>query len=357
VTNNYFIHSDKAKLLCTAILKGVGVDEKDAAIVADNLVTAELRGIGSHGLSRMLVYCERIVNGFINTKPNVKILKEDGSSLLIDGDNGVGQVIGLKAMDMCIQKASKTNISMCTVKNGCHFGIAAYYAMRALEQDMIGIALTNAPSTMCPWGSITPMLGTNPFCFAIPAGSHRPIVLDCATSVVARGKVVLADKENKPIPEGWALDKMGRITTDASEALKGSVLPFGNYKGSGISLIIDILCSMLSGANFGQHIGELYNNSETYQNLGFFFAAINIRNFTDPVLFKQRIDNMIDEIKQSEKASDIEEIYVPGEIEFNNEEINRISGIKVGAGVFNDLVSLVNKYSPQINPYELVISR
>lgn len=351
---NMYISVENAEKLCTSILIASGLSSKYAAIIADNLILAELRGISSHGLSRMAVYCSRIKNGLININPEISVIKKTPATVLIDGDNGPGQVVGLKAMEMCIEKASSCGTGICTVRNGSHFGIAAYYAMKALEHDMIGVAMSNAPATMSPWGGITPMIGTNPFCFAIPAGKHRPIVLDCATSVVARGKIILAEKEGRSIPYNWALDKLGNPTTNASEALEGSVLPFGTYKGSGLAIVIDILCALLSGASFGIHIGELYNNPDTAQNLGFFLMAIDINSFVSIDIFRQQMDQMIEEIKSCAKADNNNEIYVPGEIEYNNEKLNRERGIEIGHGVMSDLYRLTKEYSLGIDPFELI---
>lgn len=350
-----YINVDGTRRLCTRILVGAGVPEKDAAVVIDNLIRADLRGIGSHGISRLFVYCERLKDKMINVNPKIKVIKETPSTLLLDGDNGLGAVVGKRAIEMCIEKARENGSVTCTVRNGNHFGIAAYYAMMAVPYDMIGISMTNAPPTMASWGSITPLLGTNPFCFAIPANKHRPLVLDCATSVVARGKINLAEIENKSIPEGWAMDRAGRPTTNATEGLKGSVLPFGTYKGSGISMVIDILCALLSGAQYGSHMGNLYNNSETHQELGFFFSIIDIKSFSDPDTFKSRVDEMIDEIKSSEKAYGVEEIFVPGEIEFNNEKANLTKGIEIGKGVLRDLNILRERYSVDINPSDYIV--
>lgn len=353
-SNSMNIDVEGVRNLCIKILAGAGVPEPDAMAVADNLVQADLRGIGSHGISRMFAYCQRIQDHMINLDPDIRVIKETGSTLLVDGDNGLGAVVGIKTMDLCMKKAKESGMASCAVRNGNHFGFAAYYAMRALPQDMIGMAFTNAPPTMAPWGSITPLLGTNPFCYAIPAGRYRPIVLDSATSVVARGKISLAEIENRPIPESWAMDDQGRPTTNATEALKGTVLPFGSYKGSGISMMIDIFCALLGGAQFGGHIGNLYNNSETHQELGFFFSVIDIKSFSDPGIFKARIDQMIDEIKNSEKAYGVDEIFVPGEIEFNNEAENLIKGIEIGPGVLKDLNTLRIRYGIDVNPSDYI---
>ena len=222
--------------------------------------------------------------------------------------------------------------------------------MMAAREDMIGISLSNAPATMAPWGGMTPMMGTNPFCVAVPAARHRPLVLDCASSVVARGKISLADIENNPIPEGWALDPDGLPTTDAAAALAGVVLPFGTYKGSGIAVMVDILSAVLSGAAFGMHVGQLYSDAGTPQNLGHFLAAINIGMLNDLDTFKAGVDQMIDDIKSSKKAPGVQEIFVPGEIEFENEEYYRNKGIGAGPGVLRDLKELSAKYGDGTDP-------
>lgn len=345
----------KTKELCQRILMGAGVTESDAAAVAENLIQADLRGISSHGISRMMVYTSRLLNGLTNTHPNIQVVSETPSSLVLDGDNGLGAVIGTKAMQMTIEKAKKTGVAMTSVRGGNHYGIAAYYGMMAARQDMIGMAFTNAPKTMAPWGGMEPMIGTNPFCFAIPTGERRMFVLDCATSVVARGKINLAEIEDKPIPEGWGLDKEGHPSTNATAVLEGVVLPFGTYKGSGLSIVIDILCALLSGANFGSHIGNLYGDSKEQQNLGYFFGAIDIKSFTDPAAFKAKMDQMIGELKGSKKAPGVDEIYMPGEIEFNNEAENLVKGIEVGPGVLRDLNILCQKTGVDDKPENYII--
>lgn len=198
------------------------------------------------------------------------------------------------------------------------------------------------------------MIGTNPFCIAVPAGKKQPLVLDVSSSIVARGRITLSEIENKPIPEGWAIDSKGRPTINPTEALKGAVLPFGGYKGSGIAIVVDILCGILSGANFGSHIGVLYDNSKTVQNLGYYFSAIKISSFIEPEIFKQRMDQMVEEIKNSEKAEGMEEIFIPGEIEFRNEEHNRKTGIEIGTGVLKDLKTLREKFKVDENPEDFL---
>ena len=340
---------EAAYQLAQRIFVAAGLPQADAAVVTDNLIQADLRGHSSHGIARVYVYCDRISTGLVATRPAIKVLNETPAAFHLDGGHGMGAVVARRAMRMCIEKAKLSGIAMCSVRAGTHFGIASYYTMQAAGEDMIGYACSNAPATMSPWGGITPMLGTNPFSMAVPAGRHRPIVLDSSSSIVARGKINLAEIENRPIPMGWAIDKEGHPTTDATAALQGSVLPFGEHKGYGIALMIDILSGVMSGAGYGPHLGALWNNPDTHQNLGFFLLAINVASFCGVSDFKRRIDQMIDEIKASEKAPGVDEILVPGEIEFRSEAYNREHGIIVGSGVLRDLNDLQRRYGLDLN--------
>ena len=345
---------NKLTALVTGIFRGAGASYAHAATVADNLVLADLRGVASHGVSRVMVYCDRLDSKLINCNPEYRFTQND-SAIVMDADNAPGAVAGIAAMDRTIEVAGQYGIAACAVGNANHFGIAAYYAMRALSYDMIGMSFTNAPSNVAPWGGIQSYIGTNPICYTVPASRHRPIVFDAATSIVARGKIILADIEGRAIPEGWALDKQGNPTVDTKEALTGSVLPIGTYKGYGLAIFVDILCAMLSGAEFGKHIGELYANSKIKQNVGHFFIAMDISKFTDVNLFKQRIDQMIDEIKANPKAPGVDTIYMPGEIEFDNEKINRKQGIEIGPGVMTDLATLCKRYDLNLDPSDCIV--
>lgn len=335
--------------LTQRIFEAAGLPRADAAIVTDNLIQADLRGHSSHGLSRVKVYCDRIRAGMVATEPEIRLLSESPAAIHLDGGHGMGAVVASRAMKLCVEKARVSGIAIASVRAGTHFGIGAYYAMQAAAQGMIGFVCCNAPASMAPWGGVTPMLGTNPFCMAIPAGRHPTIVLDSSSSKVARGKINLAEIEDRPIPLGWAIDKEGQPTTDASEALAGSVLPFGEHKGYGIALMVDVLSGILSGAAFGAHLGALWDNADSHQNLGFFLQAINISAFRDVADFKRQIDAMIDEIKASKRAPGTDEILVPGELEFRSERYNRQHGIRVGAGVLRDLEALRRDYGLDID--------
>jgi LDH2 family malate/lactate/ureidoglycolate dehydrogenase len=300
-------------------------------------VQANLRGVDSHGVARVGIYVRRLKMGLVNPRPNVEVAQESAATLLVDGDNGMGQVVGVRALGLGLDKARISGGVSVGVRHSNHYGAGAYYVQRAVARDVIAFAYSNAPPTMAPWGGMDPYLGTNPYAYGVPAGEHRPIILDMATSIVARGKIILMAESDEPIPEGWAIDAQGNPTTDAQEALEGSVLPFAGPKGYALSLMIDIMAGALTGAGFGPGINSMYDNFDDPQNVGAFFQLVDIGHFTDPATFKARVDRMIEEIKSSRKVPDTEEIFLPGEIEFRTEEERMASGIPVGAETISEL--------------------
>jgi LDH2 family malate/lactate/ureidoglycolate dehydrogenase len=331
------LRADSLQAFCEEVFLSCGLAQEDAAILADSLVQANLRGVDSHGITRVGIYVKRLKMGLVNPRPNVEVVHEGAATLLVDGDNGMGQVVGVRALDLGLDKAKESGGVSVGIRRSNHYGAGAYYVQRAVARDTIAFAYSNAPPTMAPWGGVNPYVGTNPYAYGVPAGEHRPIILDMATSIVARGKIILAAERNEPIPEGWAVDKRGNPTTDAREALEGSVLPFGGPKGYAISLMIDIMAGALTGAGFGPRVNSLYDNFDEPQNVGAFFQLIDIGHFVEPATFKARVDRMIEEIKSSRKAAGTEEIFLPGEIEYRKEQERRASGIPVGAETVAEL--------------------
>jgi LDH2 family malate/lactate/ureidoglycolate dehydrogenase len=329
--------ANELRAFCEEVFLSCGMAPEDAAIVADSLVQANLRGVDSHGVTRVGIYVKRLKMGLVNPRPNVEVVQESAATLLVDGDNGMGQVVGVRAIDLGMDKARESGGVSVGVRRSSHYGAGAYYVQRAVARDMIAFAYSNAPPTMAPWGGVDPYVGTNPYAYGVPAGEHRPIIVDMATSIVARGKIILAAERDEPIPEGWAVDKQGNPTTDARAALEGSVLPFGGPKGYAISLMIDIMSGTLTGAGFGPRVNNLYDNFDEPQNVGAFFQLIDIGHFVEPATFKARVDRMIEEIKSSRKAAGTEEIFLPGEIEFLTEQERMVSGIPVGAETIAEL--------------------
>jgi len=324
------------------VFQKVGVTKDDAALLTDSLIEANLRGVDTHGITRMLcVYVKRMQVGVVNPKTELKVLREHPSTALIDGKNSIGQVASNVAMRMAIDKAKKTGVAFVATTHSNHYGAAAYWAMMALDQGMIGFSSTNAPAVVAPTGGRTPMLGTNPFAIAIPAGQEQSMVLDLATTVVARGRILLYAKQNKPLEPGWAFDELGRPTVDPHAAVKGLLAPIGGYKGYGIALAIDLLCGVLTGSHYGTHFpGFLADNLKDPTDVGSIFAAINVQSFMDLPEFKAGMDKAIREIKTSTKAEGVKRIYIPGEIEFETKAERLKNGIPIPEAVVKDFAAL-----------------
>lgn len=325
---------------CIACFKKLGLRREDAEITAENLIFANLRGVDSHGVIRMKVYADRLRAG--GTKPDARsqVLREEQTCALIDADNGVGQVAGMQAMELAIAKAEKAGIAVVGVRASNHFGAAAFYALRALDQGMIGFAMTNASPTMAPSGGREARLGNNPLSIAIPAGNHPPIILDMATGAVARGKIFIAQQEKKKIPSTWALDKEGVPTDDPDAAAQGLIQPLGGYKGYGLSLVIDLLTGVLSGGGFSTYVQQMYRDLDLPTHSAHTCAALRINAFTPLVEFRRRVDEIIDLMHSCPRSAGIERIYVPGEIEYETEQRRRVDGIPLNPALRNELGAL-----------------
>jgi len=325
---------------CAAIFRGAGVPREAARTVADSLVEADLRGVASHGTTRVGIYIERLCAGLVNPRPKVAVVRETPTTVLLDGDNGLGAVVGVQAMDEAIRRAAEFGTAWVSVRNSNHFGAAAFYVQRAIAARCIGLALTNAPATMALWGGRPPFLGTNPFAMGVPAGAERPIVVDMATSVAARGKIILAAKKGESIPPGLAVDVQGRPTTDAQAALDGAVLPFAAHKGYGIALLIEMLSGVLAGATVAPAVGNLYNNPTGVQNLGHGFGAIRVEALAPYDEFVGRMDALIREVRESPRGVGVDRIYLPGEIEFELTARNRQEGVPLSPPTVKELREL-----------------
>lgn len=330
----------KLSAFCVRVLETVEVSRENAEIVAHSLLAANFRGVDTHGITRLPIYVERLKAGLTNGRTQGVIITETPTTAVYDGEDGLGQVVGTKAMRVAIAKAESAGIGMVTACNSTHFGTAAYYAMMALDHDMIGIALTNSPSLMAPWGGRKAFFGTNPIAIAVPAGQEKPFVLDMATSVVARGAIILAAKKGETIPNTWGLNKDGEPTTSAKEANEGALLPLGGHKGFGLAMAIEVLTATLAGGPFGPHVGELYNNPTKTQAVGHFFGAIRIDRFRPVAEFKAEMDAMIQEVKAAPLAKGFTKIMVAGEPEHLVEEERRQKGVPLSDAVVSDLTKL-----------------
>lgn len=322
------IPADYLAQTCERLLQKVGVPGDQAAIIAQVVVEADLRGIESHGVLRLPAYIRRVLAGTMTATTRLRIQCERGATLLLDAQHGFGQVAGVQAMHEAIRRAEQYGVGLVAVRNAGHFGIAAYYAMMALPRQMIGIVSANASPSMAAWGGTIPLLGTNPICVAIPTGGDVDIVLDMASSVVARGKIRLAAAKGDRIPLGWALDAQGLPTEDPVAAMKGTLLPIGGPKGYGLALVVDILAGVLTGSEFGAHVAAT-DEVNRKVSTGFVVQAIDIAAFADPTTFEQNLQSLIVEIRQSPRAAGVERIYLPGEIEWLKKQERLAKGIPV----------------------------
>lgn len=328
----------------SAVLRRLDVPAKDADTVAECLVLADLRGVTSHGLIRLPVYARRLQAGVVKSKPTVQVNRRFAAVSVVDGDNGLGPVVGLLAMGEAIELSRDAGIGFVGVRHSNHFGIGAFYVQRAINQGMIGFAASNAPPNMAPFGGKQRFLGTNPFAIGVPARSTRPILLDASSSVAARGKIIAAAKQNRTIPEGWALDVEGRATTDAASALRGAVLPFGGAKGSAISFLIDLACGVLTGAAFALHLNTLENLSAE-QNVGHVFVALRTDLVMNSTEFGERVDESVAMLTSSQPLPGISRVLAPGEPELASESRNRKSGVSIPSEVATELANLGDEVS------------
>lgn len=340
------VNADTLKKCCDAIFTAIGMTGAEAGLVSDSLIQADLMGMNSHGVMRVPAYVRRIEAGATRARSTVAIVKETGTTTLIDGHNGMGQVIAAKAMQLCLEKADQAGVAFAAVRGSNHFGMASTYSTMALSRDMIGMVFTSpAAKLMAPWGGAEPILDNNPFSFAVPSGREYPVVLDMATTVVARGKIAVAAKKGEKIPLDWALTAAGLPTDDPAEAFNGILLPAGGYKGYGLTVIVGILSAVLSGAAIlSGEVTDFYNDCERPQNIGHLFGAIKIDRFCEPAAFKAKMDAMIREIKSCRLAPGAEQILLPGEREFIAAAENHAKGIPLAAAVIADLNALADKY-------------
>jgi ureidoglycolate dehydrogenase (NAD+) len=325
---------------CSACFVKLGMPSEDAALTADNLVFASLRGVDSHGVMRMKIYIDRMRARGTDPRARPRVLSESATHVLLDGGDGVGQVATAEAMRRVIAKALDFGIAVGGVRNSNHFGAAAYFAMMALEHGMIGLALTNGTPVMAPSGGRQARVGNNPFAVAVPAGHHPPLVLDMATGAVAKGKIYVAQQEGKKIPLTWALDENGVPTDDPAAAARGLIQPMAGYKGYGLSLLLDILTGVLMGGNFGMLVGKMYGDVGIPTGTTHTCAALRVDRFLPEAEFRSHMDGLIDQMHSCPRVAGVERIYVPGEVEAEIEKERRERGIPLSSALADELRAL-----------------
>ena len=336
------VRPEKLKEFAFHILKGLNAADEEATLVADCLVRAEMRGIDTHGVHFLKLLSDRVDAHMIRIPTELKVVREDGTTSIVDGGNGLGQVAAHRAMKMSIQKGREFGIGLTLVRNTNHIGILAFYTLMAAEEGMVGIVMSNSAPSMSPWGGTEPFLGTNPISIAIPGSSRSPVVLDMSSSVVARGKIRRAQRMKESIPLGWALDETGTPTTDPVAALKGTLLPIGGPKGYGLALMVDALAGLLSGSRYGPEV-KTFHQPLGPTGIGVFTTAIDIERFMPLHQFKALMTSYVGSIKKTKKVKNISQIYLPGEIELEKEEKSITEGIELDLVVVKSLNELLQK--------------
>ena len=317
------------------IFRKHGLNNKHASISADALINAELVGAYGHGLSRLKMYCDRIKKKLINPNPKIKIKKISSSISQIDADNCIGFVAADIAIKTAIHSAKQTGIGMIGVKNSGHYGLSGYYAEQATKKNLIAMIYTNAPPAIAPHGSLKTLFGTNPICFGAPVGSKIPFILDTSMSVINRGKIRVAARNNKKIPEGVALDKFGKPTTDAKKALSGVQLPIASFRGSGLAWMVDILSGVLTGSNHAGRVRDPFDDFSGPQNVGHLFIVFKSNLFVKN--FNKRIKENVSKVKKLPKIKGVKEIVYPGENKSKRFNINKNKKIKLSDTIRKDL--------------------
>ena len=325
----------KLKKLVSSIFKKHGLSKNYSDISTNALINAELVGAYGHGLSRLRMYCERISKKVINPKPKIKIRKISQSISHIDADNSIGFVAADIAIKKAIQNAKKTGVGMVAVKNSGHYGLSGYYAEQAVRKNLIAMIYTSAPPAVAPYGALKSLFGTNPICFGTPTGSRVPFILDTSISMINRGKIRVAARNNQKIPKDVALDKFGKPTTDANKALEGVQLPIASFRGSGLAWMVDILSGVLTGGNHAGRVKDPFDDFSGPQNIGHLFITFKTNLFVKN--YNTRIKENIKIIKKLPKIRGVKEIMYPGENKYNRFKMNSKKKIKISQIIRKEL--------------------
>ena len=322
------------------IFTNYGLSKSHAKISTDALINAELVGAYGHGLSRLKMYCDRIKKKVINPKPKIKIKKISKSISLIDANDSIGFVAADLAIKQSIENAKKTGIGLVAVKNSGHYGLSGYYAEQAVKKNLITMIYTNAPPAVAPHGAFKRLFGTNPICFGTPSGYKAPFILDTSISMINRGKIRVAARNNKKIPQGVALDKNGKPTTDPKKALEGVQLPIAGFRGSGLAWMVDILSGVLTGGNHAGKVKDPFDDFTGPQNIGHLFIVFKSNLFVKN--YKTRIKKNINIVKKLPKIKGVKNIVYPGENKLNRFKSNLKKNINISYNIKKDLDLLLS---------------
>lgn len=337
------IDAEPLRAFVAAAYASVGVPESDAVLLADTLVQADLWGHQSHGVLRTPWYMARLLSGVMTPVTRPRVVSRFGAIAVIDGQDGVGQVLTAEAARMAVASAKVHGIGAVAVRNSNHFGTAMYFTRMAAAEGCIGFLSTNASPAMAPWGGRKKLVGNNPWSIAAPAGRNPPLVLDIANTSVARGKIYLAKQRGLTIPAGWALTAEGEPTTDPVAAIAGLIQPMGEHKGYAISVMMDVLSGVLSGSAFGSGVTGPYV-ADRRSGCGHLMIALNVEAFQPVREFEARIETLIAELKSAPRAKGIDEVFYPGEIEARNDSRQRAAGIELPDDTVTDLKALAGRH-------------
>ena len=334
------IKNKKLLSLVKSIFVKHKLNSNHADISAKALINAELAGAYGHGLSRLKMYCDRIKKKVINPKPKIKIKKISQSISYIDANNSIGFVAADIAIKKAIQNAKKTGMGLVAVKNSGHYGLSSYYAQQAIKENLITMIYTNAPPAIAPHGARKSLFGTNPICFGTPSGSKAPFIFDSSISMINRGKIRFASKNNQKLPVGVALDKFGKPTTDANKALKGVQLPIAGFRGSGLAWMVDILSGVITGGNHAGRVKDPFEDFTGPQNIGHLFITFKTNLFVKD--YNQRIKDNIKRVKRLPKVKGIKEIMYPGQNKYKRYKMNLKKEIKMSKIIKKEFEILKN---------------
>jgi LDH2 family malate/lactate/ureidoglycolate dehydrogenase len=331
------------KNFCKEAYRKTGVPEAEAEIVADLLVRSDLRGVETHGVTRLPIYIQRLQKGYVRKECKITVLKERGPTAFLEAHGSMGHVVAYKSMEKAIQKAEEHGLGWVSVKDSGHFGVAGLFPMMALKKDFIGYIVSNTAPMMFPWGGKERIIGNNPVAYALPADQYLPVVLDFSLSVVSSGKLILCRKKGEKIPLGWAVDREGVPTEDPYEGYEGggSLAPVGGHKGYGLVLVNEMLTAILTGGKWTKRIKSLYEEDPSkIQGTCHSFMALDPDCFIGRDQFKKEMDAYIKSIKESARAKGVEEILVPGEPEYRTEVKFLKEGIPLPPNTVKELIVL-----------------
>ncbi len=341
IINQMKMKKQNLEKILTNIFMSHKLSKEHSKITSQALINAELVGAYGHGLSRLNMYCKRIQKKLINPKPKIKTKIISKSISLIDADNSIGFVAADIGIKKAIQNAKKTGIGLVGIKNSSHYGLSGYYAEQAVKKDLITFIYTNGPPAVAPHGSIKSLFGTNPICFGCPSGSKIPFILDTSISMINRGKIRVAARNNNKIPLGVALDKLGNPTTNAKDALKGVQLPIAEFRGSGLAWMVDILSGVLTGGNHGGKVKDPFDDFTGPQNIGHLIITFKSNIFANN--FKKRIKTNIKMIKKLPKIKGVRQIFYPGENKYYRYKKNLNRKITINDNIKKDIQELSNQ--------------